>query len=170
MGGTTNFKRRALRVKKSIVFLSFLLCNLIVQPVYASTIVYFVDDSLVLDVASFDFDVLDTSHDETDFIGTWPTGWMELSNNDTVSAFDTTKTTSLPTGQVGYFEDNNVELGNWVIGNQEADVLIQGVDYSVSLVGDTYTVAQIPIPGAIWLLGSALAGLIGIRRRRVKRS
>ena len=28
----------------------------------------------------------------------------------------------------------------------------------------------VPIPGAIWLLGSALVGLIGIRSRRLKRS
>lgn len=31
-------------------------------------------------------------------------------------------------------------------------------------------ISQVPIPGAIWLLGSALVGLIGIRGRRLKRS
>ena len=150
-------------LKKSIVFLSLLLCFLFVQPAYSATIVYFVDGGL--DVASFDFDVLDIDYHVVDFNGTWPAEWLELSGLDTVSAFDTSSTNSMPTGQVGYFDADDVWLGNWVIGNQDAVVLTEGVDYTVSFVGDTYTVAAIPIPGAVWLLGSGLIGLVGIRRR-----
>lgn len=36
--------------------------------------------------------------------------------------------------------------------------------------GGTVEWTVVPIPGAIWLLGSALVGLIGIRSRRLKRS
>ncbi|MDD2761529.1 MAG: PEP-CTERM sorting domain-containing protein [Methylomonas sp.] len=34
-----------------------------------------------------------------------------------------------------------------------------------SLSGNTITVSQVPVPGAIWLFGSALLGFIGLRRR-----
>lgn len=41
----------------------------------------------------------------------------------------------------------------------------QIASYSVTLKG-TVTPAVVPVPGAVWMLGSALAGLVGVRRRR----
>jgi hypothetical protein len=36
-----------------------------------------------------------------------------------------------------------------------------------SLAGNTITVSQVPVPGAVWLFGSALAGLAAIGRRKI---
>ena len=46
---------------------------------------------------------------------------------------------------------------------------ITGLVLTESWVGDvqTVTISTIPIPGAVWLLGSGLIGLVGIRRRFV---
>jgi len=35
-----------------------------------------------------------------------------------------------------------------------------------SLSGNTITVSQVPVPGAVWLFGSALLGFVGIGRRK----
>ena len=37
------------------------------------------------------------------------------------------------------------------------------LDLVIALRGDTN---EVPVPGAIWLLGSGLLGLVGVRRRR----
>ena len=40
-----------------------------------------------------------------------------------------------------------------------------GTDYAPYL---SVTVSSIPIPGAVWLLGSGLIGIVGIRRKYKK--
>jgi len=139
--------------KKSIAFISLSWCILFVQTLYAETIVNFVDGGL--DVAAFQFDILAPSADfldATDFNASWPDGWNDFSIGDIINAFDGTGSASLPTGQVGYFDDDGVVLGNWVVGNQEAEALIEGVDYFVSRVGNTYTISAstpLPTPSAV---------------------
>jgi hypothetical protein len=39
-------------------------------------------------------------------------------------------------------------------------------ELTVTKVGDTYQIAPVPVPAAVWLLGSGLLGLIGVRRRK----
>lgn len=60
-------------------------------------------------------------------------------------------------------------------GYDEVDVTLQGIDRDFSIpnygrdevvFGKWSPVSQVPIPAAAWLFGSALAGLIGIRKRR----
>ncbi len=38
--------------------------------------------------------------------------------------------------------------------------------HAMELISSTLTVAPTPIPGAVWLLGSGLVGLMGLRRRQ----
>jgi len=71
---------------------------------------------------------------------------------------------------------DGVTLGfvNWVLSDAtgDPDTFILGQTFAVLQVGDAYTItspgAQVPIPGAIWLLGSGFLGLVTIRRRRAK--
>jgi hypothetical protein len=40
----------------------------------------------------------------------------------------------------------------------------EGAPYLKFYTGDDF--ASVPLPGAVWLLGSGLAGLVGLRRRK----
>jgi len=39
--------------------------------------------------------------------------------------------------------------------------------YNISVVGDVSAVSAVPVPAAVWLFGSALAGLGAVRRQKV---
>jgi len=45
-----------------------------------------------------------------------------------------------------------------------------GTPGSFTLTSGTVTASTVPIPGAVWLLGSGIVGLIGLKRRQTKRS
>jgi hypothetical protein len=49
--------------------------------------------------------------------------------------------------------------------NMHIDVFNGSTSYAVEVLTSTLTVSPTPIPGAIWLLGSGLVGLVGIRRK-----
>ncbi len=153
-------------IDKSIIFISFVLCCLFVQPVYADTIVSFDLDGL--DVASFEFAVVDEDYAVADFTTSLPDGWMDMSSEDTFASLDMGGSNSLTSGDIGLFTADGVILGNFVLGNQAAETLVQNSDYWVHEITGAYLVSAsetIPIPGAFWLLGSALIGLVGVKRK-----
>jgi len=155
-----------------VLFLSLGLFTLFTQPLNAATTVVFDDggDPVLSDVAAFQFDILSPAETVADFTANWPAGWLDLSTGKTPNAFDASGAASLPSGLVGSFDADGVVLGNWVIGNQLAEALEEGLDYMVyfEAATSTYTVkSAIPIPGAIYLLSAGLVGLIGIRRRLI---
>ncbi len=41
------------------------------------------------------------------------------------------------------------------------------VDHELAITADTITVSPVPIPAAVWLMGSGFFGLLGLRRRSV---
>ena len=41
------------------------------------------------------------------------------------------------------------------------------VDHELSITADTIIVAPVPVPAAVWLMGSGLFGLLGLRRRNL---
>ena len=51
------------------------------------------------------------------------------------------------------------------IMNMHIEVFNGASSYAVEILTSTLTVSSTPIPGAIWLLGSGLVGLVGIRRK-----
>ena len=53
---------------------------------------------------------------------------------------------------------NSVDLASW--GNK--NLIIGNSDSSFYIVG---TMSEVPVPAAVWLLGSGLIGLIGIKRK-----
>ena len=151
-----------------VIFLGIVLCFSFVQLSHASTVVYFEAIGALSDVAGFDFTIL-TPEDASvaNFTPNLPTGWLDFSLGDLVSALDSTGSGSLTTGTIGSF-DLDVTLGNWNFGTQTAVDLEQGIDFVVLHDGADYTVAAIPIPGALLLFGSGLIGIVGVRRKLVK--
>lgn len=157
-------------LKKSIfgVAIIFLITGVIFslsQPSYSATVVSLEAIGPLSNVAAIQWNILaPVGADVSNFTANFPAGWLDFSAGDTINAFDATGSTSLPTGTVGTF-DIDVLLGNWVLGNQSAVTLIEGVDYIVQLDGTNYNIAAVPIPSTIVLLGGALIALAAARRR-----
>jgi hypothetical protein len=121
-------------------------------------------------IAAIQFDILGpVSADSSNFTPNLPDGWFDFSSGTLVSAFDGGGTASLPNGVLGTF-DMDVELGGWELTLQDGNVLAMGdnfpIEYTVLFDGTDYTITNaVPIPSALLLLGTGIAGLVGIRRK-----
>lgn len=157
----------------AVFFLVITLCLSFAQHSYAYTTIYLDSvDGPLADIAGIQFDILGGASVDN-FTASLPGDWMNMSlhGKDTFNAFSAGGS-SLVIGQVGVF-DIDVTLDNWVLADQNAMALTLGSDYQICHSGTDYHIVQagtscVPIPGAIWLLGSGLFGLVAIRRRRVK--
>jgi len=77
-----------------------------------------------------------------------------LSTSEAVAGINTNDNLTLPTGLAAR------DHGDYRL-TLSSDTL------NFSLVGNTITVSQVPILGAVWLFGSALAGLATVGRRKI---
>lgn len=55
---------------------------------------------------------------------------------------------------------------NPILDHADYKVTLSSDNMRFSLSGNTITVSQVPVPGAVWLFGSAMVGLIGKGRRK----
>ena len=51
-------------------------------------------------------------------------------------------------------------------GHGDYRISLSSDDLHFSLAGDTITLSQVPLPGAAWLFGSAVLGMISVNRRK----
>ena len=56
-------------------------------------------------------------------------------------------------------------LTGWEAGSDVIGQEYLGYDHSGALLVDLVEISQVPVPAAVWLLGSGLLGLLGIRRK-----
>jgi len=151
-----------------IVFLTIGVCILAAQPSHASTIVSIQATGPLSDVGGFQFDILGPAGtNSSHFTPSLPSGWVDGTfglASSYVSYFDGVGTASLTTGPLGSFQTVNADLANFLLFDQFATA-IPLTDYVVQQVGTDYNINAVPIPGAIWLLGSGLIGMVGLRRR-----
>lgn len=78
---------------------------------------------------------------------------------------------NLTTGAIEQINIDNLTLGMWLLGfgqdaNGELYVLGSSSLGPSGLTGQIYQISAVPIPAAVWLFGSGLAGLVGVMRRR----
>jgi hypothetical protein len=170
---TTKCKRGGLKMNKrgsnfiAIVFLSMVVCFAAPQLSQASTIVSVEPGGTFVNIANFNFEILTPSGTQgSTFTPTLPANWLFLPTGNVVSAFDGGGSNSLPSGAIGSFAID-VTLGNWVFGNQGGNTISPSA-YVVNHVGTNYVVSAsaVPIPAAVWLLGSGVVGLVALKRRK----
>jgi len=160
------------KISFTVILLSMFLCFALPQLAQSSTIVTVNPGGTFINIGSFNFEILGPSGTtvEDNYTSLLDTHWNDFSGGTIVNGMAKTSAYNL-SGNIGTFNVDNVVLGNWVFGNQLAVSFTQGVDYIVTHVGTNYVVSSasaVPIPAAVWLLGSGLIGLIGLRRRMKK--
>jgi hypothetical protein len=157
---------KKMSIRSAVLLLAVVVCFAVPQLALSSTIVTVEPGGTFIDIASFNFSIISPSGTtSSNFTASLPGDWLNLSSGQIISAFSLGS--SLPSGSIGSFNVDNVVLGSWVFGNQQAASFVQNVDYFVTQVSGGYVVSgsAVPIPAAVWLLGSGLVGLVGLRRR-----
>lgn len=110
--------------------------------------------------AGFDFDLMDGDGYDLTVYSFGP-------GTSTVSIFDGTEWTLL--GSVTSTNPGTVVLSDWDFGGINNVSLVR-IDKTSGTPGKFFEAFEghhpVPVPAAIWLLGSGLLGLVGIRRRK----
>lgn len=134
------------------------------QTSFATTVYFDATGPLFEDVGSIQFDILGPVNAAlSNFTANLQDGWIDFSTGNTVSLFDGTGSSSLQNGIIGTF-DIDAMIGNFEFAHQSGDVIPQD-QYNIIADGNDYRVSNVPLPSALLLLGSGVAGLIGFRRR-----
>lgn len=165
--------RKMLSWKMILILTLIFLSVSISQNTFASTHVYLDFDSASIDdigIAAIEFSILEPDTVTADnFTANFPDSWYDYSDGSTISAFDGDGDSSLPNGEIGFF-DIEVTLGDWELTLQNGDIL-STLEYEVLASGSNYILADtgssspVPIPSAILLLGGGLFGMLGVRRK-----
>ncbi len=126
------------------------------------------------------FEGMDTTTTTYSHHGQWhkfsPADALSVGNNEN----PLTEPNPLGGTNAGDASGLDVLVGDYVVGNQAIFQAEAGKIYTIYLggfqAGDwtftrndyqlTITSAPVPVPGAVWLFGSALAGLVGLKRRK----
>ncbi len=114
-------------------------------------------------------------HDTLEF--SWFVAWQDLDAPVTVAHFHGPAMPGQNAGvQVAIDALSNPSIGSAILSSTQADDLLAGLWYinihsqaftGGEIRGQVLAVSQIPLPAALWLFGSALAGLLGVRSRRL---
>ncbi len=86
--------------------------------------------------------------------------------NFTATTFGTGATLSTDQTLATFTFDGDATL-TWNLGSQAFLVTVNGTEFSGAdfQLTSANTISPVPLPGAVWLLGSGLIGLFGLRRR-----
>ena len=106
----------------------------------------------------------------------WFVAWQDLIGKPTVAHFHGPAEPGMNAGvQVGLDAAANPSIGSAILTTEQTEQLFAGLWYinihstfepSGEIRGQVLQVSAIPLPAAVWLLGSAIAGLGVLRRRK----
>ncbi len=166
-------------MKKIFFLLTVLLIVVGGSVVNAATVV--VENVDIDGIYGFGFDIIVSPTDlvvADDFILTnleampsnsmWAS-WVAIDPKLGIQGIDYVATVPLSIGNFLQIDSNyEFELTKFILADAKGGLLN---DFKVDLLGNTYKISNVPIPGAIWLLCSGLIGLAGISsKRRMRKS
>jgi hypothetical protein len=126
-----------------------------------STTIQILDDH-TLGIGTIDaYDVLTPAFGATSNVASFTDMTLQLTFRDTEAPLDALSADLLPPGApvIGAFDQ---------VGQVQGQILgfFAGSTVFVNLVVDSVSAQPVPVPAAVWLLGSAMIGLVGVSRRR----
>ena len=77
----------------------------------------------------------------------------------------------LNTGKIEELNIDNMDMSMWILGfgqDAKGELYVLG-DNSLApkgITGQVFKISSVPVPAAVWLFGSALAGFVGVSRRK----
>lgn len=176
-------------MKKNILLLTLLAMVFAAVPAMSAPVVSLeLSDNPVAVGSAFDINVIASGLEVTDPVIGFG---FDLDYDDSLFVYNGASVSSSFTDNSGAFEDTDV-AGSVFPGVSGDDIFLASLsftpqsagDFSLGIVSDMYnpnqglftaydkidmsgdvTVNATPIPGAVWLFASGLAGLAGIRRR-----
>lgn len=139
------------------------------QQSFSFTTVQFDDSGVLTDVVGLGFTILSPQNViNTNFIvdtTTQPT-WINFALGGDPKDVSLLGFAPLTAGLVGAFTNfSQVTLNAWSLSDSNANSLTNFI-VSYNTQNDTYTVSAVPIPAAVWLLGSGVVGLVVLKRRK----
>jgi len=147
-----------------IVFVFFISFMFQIPSISAATWDIFATSVNPDNQSNFSFRCVDTNNDGVltlkDGIGEVPTNftgvWESYSGSyDTIETFP-----DQAMGPVSTSDGTPTVVTSWKFSR-----LSGGQNLSIGAINWTYSITVVPIPGAVWLLGSGLIGIVGIRRK-----
>ncbi len=112
-------------------------------------------------------------HDTLEF--SWFVAWQDLAAPVTVAHFHGPAMPGQNAGvEVAIDAGSNPSIGSALLSSSQADDLLAGLWYinihsqafpGGEIRGQVVAVSQVPVPAALWLFGSALIGLFGLRSK-----
>jgi hypothetical protein len=153
-----------------VIALSIGLIAVTAQPSFSYTSVYFDTGGVLMDISGIQFTIVSTGLASTsDFVASLPTGWLNFSSNPNFYGVGD-NSHFLQTGLVGAFTGiaSHIDLNGWKLTDSDFNTLYPNTDFFVlfNSAADSYTISAVPIPAAVWLLGSGVVGLVALKRRK----
>lgn len=118
------------------------------------------------------FKGMDTSNSAYSHHGGWNSGnnASGLSSNSLPDGGTTFSVSDIVAYSIGGSNPQNISDISFHANADQIYTIVMGgyrdADWGTTSDGYALTISAVPIPGAVWLFGSALAGLAGLRRRR----
>lgn len=92
--------------------------------------------------------------------------WYSIASQPSVNMTGTTQVKIFSLTDSAWFQGNLLAAGTLIIGLEDTNNCSGGYDYNDLILIAKPNCAPTPVPAAVWLLGSGVMGVFGLRRAR----